>query len=762
MKKEARAEITGGVLLVFALFIVLIFVYPQATGIVGEFALNFLLWPLFGWCMYLLPPLLLTLSLFLIFAGKTPKVGLRLSGLMVFLSCICALIEMFSARGPVEFMWPILHVYGGFLGNITALVLQKIFGPLGAYLLLLVLLLVSVLLIANYTVKDLLLLCKAVLFPARPPRSSQQSVPARYANRQRLRQQMSGAARQSAGQPPRPAPPPVPPPAPVLPPRPVPAVPPQAAAKAVMTAQDKERLRELRERLLAGRRARQLDAQPAAQPAQYIRKPGSYKLPPLKLLHPPVELKDSRRRMEMQYAQDKQLLETTLESFNVKARVTNVCQGPAVTRYELTPLPGVRVNKIANLADDISLSMASTVRIEAPVPGKSVVGIEVPNQTARPVNLAELAGQPEFNRHPLNTALGLDIAGNPVFCHIQEMPHLLVAGATGSGKSVCINSLIMSILLKASPQDVRFVMIDPKRVELANYNDIPHLVAPVVHEPQLAHIVLKFWAVKEMEKRYEIFTKSGVKNIEDFNRLAARHSGRTIQISRETAAGLQQAPYQIAHLPYVVIIIDELADLMMVGSRDVEGSICRLAQMGRATGMHLVIATQRPSVDVITGLIKANVPSRVAFAVGSQIDSRTIIDSMGAEKLLGKGDMLYSPIGARHVRRVQGVYVSDEEIVRVVRYIKMQSPAAYELDLTKLRQQAENAQDGRAAAGGGSSGGTNVRSDGRDVLFDQAVQLVQTTGKKSISYIQRKFRIGYNRAARIVEELEESGVLAGS
>ncbi|MDR2431188.1 MAG: DNA translocase FtsK [Candidatus Margulisbacteria bacterium] len=736
MKKELSAELTGGVLLVFSLFIILTMYYPQATGLAGEIFISRdrgLLRYILGRGIYFLPAALLGAAFLLIFAGRVKKINMRLAGLVIFQTCVCALIEIFG-RGEVEFVWPVMTDYGGAWGNSAALILQKIFGLIGAYFILLVFLFVSALLVADYTVKDFLLLLKNILFPLR----------ARSAPKPLSRQPLKDLRRRVAVAPPRfvrPASSPVPPPAPPTQP---------AAGPRVMTAQDKERLKELREKL-ARRRAGQTAP---AVPSRYVSKAANYKFPPLKLLRPPVELKDNQRKMSLQFAQDRQLLESTLASFNVKARVTNICPGPTVTRYELTPLPGVRVNKIASLADDISLSMASTVRIEAPVPGKSVVGVEIPNQTARPVNLSELANNPEFNAHPLNVALGLDIAGNPVFCNIQEMPHLLVAGATGSGKSVCINSLIMSILLKASPQDVRFVMIDPKRVELSNYNDIPHLAAPVVHEPRLAQVVLKLWAVKEMEKRYEIFTKSGVKNLETFNRLADKHSGRTIQIARETPEGTAQVPYQLSHIPYVVIIIDELADLMMVGSKEAESSICRLAQMGRATGIHLVIATQRPSVDVITGLIKANIPSRVAFAVGSQIDSRTIIDGVGAEKLLGKGDMLYSPIGARHLRRVQGVYVSDEEIIRVVRYIKMQAGASYELDLSKLRRQAEQGQGKNS----GQSGG-NVRPDGRDVLFEQAAQLVQSTGKKSISYIQRKFRIGYNRAARLAEELTEAGIL---
>ncbi|MDR1453301.1 MAG: DNA translocase FtsK [Candidatus Margulisbacteria bacterium] len=630
--------------------------------------------------VYAAPLVVLLLSVWLLLRRRIKHAGWRSGGAVLFLLVFCAMAELFVQRG-------------GALGGLAANILKNYFGSIGAYFFLLILLWLSALLMLNCTVKNFVLfLYKTFVSDSAPPK--QPAVP-RAPKPQRLNplpprapQSRPSARRQ------------------VVPPRP--AVRPVRAAAAV--------------------------PKPAAP--RYVSRAGNYKFPPLKLLRPPVDPRETQRQQAAQFYQDKQLLENTLASFNVKATVTNVCQGPSVTRYELTPGHGVRVNKIASLADDISLNMAAAVRIEAPVPGKSVVGIEVPNQVSRPVNLSELAGQPEFSRHPLTAALGLDIAGSPVFCSLQDMPHLLIAGATGSGKSVCVNSLIMSILLKSAPQDVRFVMIDPKKVELSVYSDLPHLAAPVVDDAQMAQIVLKHWALPEMENRYEEFKKAGARNIEDFNRRPGRH------------------------LPYVVIIIDELADLMLVASKNVEESINRLAAKGRAAGLHLVIATQRPSVDVITGLIKANVPSRVAFAVKSQIDSRTIIDGMGAEKLLGKGDMLYSPLGARQVRRVQGVFVSDEEINQVTRFIRAQSPPAYELDLSKLRAQAEQTEDADKLAASGS-GGPNVRNDGKDVLFDQAAQLVQSTGKKSISYIQRKFRIGYNRAARIVEELEAAGLLAG-
>ncbi|MDR1323691.1 MAG: DNA translocase FtsK [Candidatus Margulisbacteria bacterium] len=635
---------------------------------------------LWGGGLYAAPPILLLLIVWLIFRRRIKHAGWRIGGAVLFLLAFSAMCELFTGRG-------------GALGGLAANILKNYFGVIGAYFCLLILLWLSVLLMLNCTVKNFVFfLYKTFVSESAPPK---RPTPSRAPRPQRI------------------AP---------LPPR-APQTPPSARQQVVPPKP-------------AVRQTRAAAAAPKPPVPRYISRASNYKFPPLKLLRPPVDPRETQRRQAAQFYQDKQLLENTLASFNVKAAVTNVCQGPSVTRYELTPGHGVRVNKIASLADDISLNMAAAVRIEAPVPGKSVVGIEVPNQVSRPVNLSELASQPEFNRHPLTTALGLDIAGSPVFCALPDMPHLLIAGATGSGKSVCVNSLIMSILLKSAPQDVRFVMIDPKKVELSVYNDLPHLVAPVVDDAQMAQIVLKHWALPEMESRYEEFKKVGARNIEDFNRRPGKH------------------------LPYVVIIIDELADLMLVASKTVEESINRLAAKGRAAGLHLVIATQRPSVDVITGLIKANVPSRVAFAVKSQIDSRTIIDGMGAEKLLGKGDMLYSPLGARQIRRVQGVFVSDEEINQVTRFIRAQSPPAYELDLGKLRAQAEQSEDESKTATAGS-GGPNVRNDGKDVLFDQAAQLVQSTGKKSISYIQRKFRIGYNRAARLVEELEAAGILSG-
>ncbi|WP_125153719.1 FtsK/SpoIIIE family DNA translocase [Clostridium rectalis] len=421
-------------------------------------------------------------------------------------------------------------------------------------------------------------------------------------------------------------------------------------------------------------------------------------------------------------------LEETLASFGVDAKIIQVTKGPSVTRFELQPHAGVKVSKIVNLSDDIALSLASSgVRIEAPIPGKSAVGIEVPNKELTAVYLREVLESEEFigfNKN-LAFALGKDIGGNCVISDLAKMPHLLIAGATGSGKSVCINTLIMSLLYKYSPENVKLLMIDPKVVELNIYNGIPHLLIPVVTEPKKAAGALN-WAVNEMTRRYKLFAENNVRNLESYNELTEK--GKIED-----------------KLPLIVIIIDELADLMMVCPNDVEDYIGRLAQMARAAGMHLVIATQRPSVDVITGVIKANIPSRISFAVSSQIDSRTILDMSGAEKLLGKGDMLFYPTGEAKPLRIQGAFISEEEVEKVVNYIKnQQGEANYEHDIIEEINTA-----------------TEVNNEDKDELLDEAIKIVLDMDQASTSLLQRKLRIGYNRAARIIEQLEDRGIISG-
>ena len=431
-------------------------------------------------------------------------------------------------------------------------------------------------------------------------------------------------------------------------------------------------------------------------------------------------------------------LQRTLYSFGVQAKVENVSVGPAITRYELKPAEGVRVNKIANLADDIALNLAAeTIRIEAPIPGKQAVGIEVPNKEKEMVPLRDVIESDEFqnNDSKLSVGLGKDVAGSIVIGNIAKMPHVLIAGSTGSGKSVCINTIITSIIYNAKPSEVKLVMVDPKVVELSVYNGIPHLLIPVVTDPKKAAGALA-WAVQEMDNRYNLFAEKGVRDLKGYN-----HS-----IENEQGVG---------QLPQIVIIIDELADLMMVAAKEVEDSICRLAQKARAAGMHLVIATQRPSVDVITGLIKANVPSRIAFAVSSQIDSRTILDQVGAEKLLGKGDMLFFPSGASKPTRVQGAFVSDEEVEKIVDFIKSNGTATYSEDILETIENSHKSEKEKAME---TSDG---EEDNADEFLEEAIDKVVESGQASTAFIQRKFKVGYARAGRIIDQMEERGVISG-
>ena len=456
--------------------------------------------------------------------------------------------------------------------------------------------------------------------------------------------------------------------------------------------------------------------------------------------YPPIELlsKQTKRTIKggaKALTDTATRLQKTLYSFGVSAKVENVSVGPAITRYELKPAEGVRVSKIANLADDIALNLAAeTIRIEAPIPGKRAVGIEVPNKEKEAVHLREVLDSQEFveNKSKLTVALGKDVAGNIQLADIGKMPHVLIAGSTGSGKSVCINTIITSIIYNAKPSEVKFVMVDPKVVELSVYNGIPHLLIPVVTDPKKAAGALA-WAVQEMDERYNKFASKGVRDLKGYNKA----------IEKENEAG---------KLPQRVIIIDELADLMMVAKNDVEDAICRLAQKARAAGMHLVIATQRPSVDVITGLIKANVPSRIAFAVSSQVDSRTILDSVGAEKLLGKGDMLFFPSGAPKPSRVQGAFVSDDEVEKIVDFIKSNGTANYSKDILETIENG-NKTDKELAQ--------EKDDDDTDPLLMEAIQTVVETRQASTSFIQRRFKVGYARAGRIIDQMEERGVISG-
>ncbi len=487
---------------------------------------------------------------------------------------------------------------------------------------------------------------------------------------------------------------------------------------------------------------------------------GKFQLPPFTLLAEGPH-KDTRVKRD-HLVTNSRILEKKLSDFGVEARVVEVTPGPVITMYELEPAAGVKINKITNLADDLALAlMAPSIRIIAPIPGKALIGIEIPNVKRDSVFLKDVLDHDAFTNSSLRLpiALGVDFVGTPVIADLTKMPHLLIAGTTGSGKSVALNAMICSILFQARPDDVKFLMVDPKRLELSSYEGIPNLMHPVVVDPKKASQVLR-WTVEEMERRYRVISDLGVKSIDAYNELLLKNpKGKAA-----TAAAKEQDPgedndfpaasrdnftQQIKHarLPYIVVIIDELADLMMVASRDVEESVTRLAQMARAAGIHLIIATQRPSVDVITGLIKANFPTRISFQVSSKIDSRTIIDQPGAEKLLGAGDMLFIPPGTSKLARIHGAYVSDQEISRIVDFIKMQAQPAYDASIENFAEAAAQEKQ---------------NDEDFDAKYDEAVALVGELGQASISLVQRYMKIGYNRAARMIEQMEREGIVGPS
>jgi S-DNA-T family DNA segregation ATPase FtsK/SpoIIIE len=450
----------------------------------------------------------------------------------------------------------------------------------------------------------------------------------------------------------------------------------------------------------------------------------TYQLPPLSLLQKTIRLKDPQGRRELVSQAD--VLEETLASFGIEAKVINVHRGPTITRFEIQPAAGVKVSRIVNLADDLALSLAATgVRIEAPIPGKSAIGLEIANKAKATVYLREVMETEEFLANPsrLAIALGKDIAGEPVIADLMEIPHLLIAGATGSGKSVCLNSIIISLLYKAKPNELKFLLIDPKVVELNVYNGLPHLLCPVVTDPRMAAQGLKN-IVKEMEQRYQLFATLGARDVIRYNELAEERGEKP--------------------LPYIIVVIDELADLMMTAAAEVEDAICRIAQKSRAAGIHLIVATQRPSVDVITGLIKANITTRIAFAVSSQADSRTILDMGGAEKLLGRGDMLYHPVGAAKPRRLQSAFISDEEVEKVVAHVLGQAVPVLRTDFMDVSAVDDESQPLEM-----------------DELLPEAARMVVESGQASISFLQRRLRIGYNRAARLIDDMEQLGVVGG-
>ncbi|HIR60927.1 MAG TPA: DNA translocase FtsK [Candidatus Faecivivens stercoravium] len=473
--------------------------------------------------------------------------------------------------------------------------------------------------------------------------------------------------------------------------------------------------------------------------------PPPYRLPPVSLLKLPHNPRSEDVSEELK--QNASKLVETLKSFGVQTRIVDITRGPTVTRYELQPSTGVKISKITGLADDIALNLATAgVRIEAPIPNKPAVGIEVPNRVTDTVTIREVIDSDEFRnaKGALPAAFGRDIAGQITIGDIAAMPHMLIAGTTGSGKSVCVNSIIISLLYRFSPQDLRLIMVDPKMVEMVIYNGIPHLLVPVVTDARKASGALG-WAVNEMLKRYATFSEHAVRDIRGYNKL----------VEKQAAEGAQEGLEPLEHMPYIVVVIDELSDLMMAAPNEVEDAICRIAQMGRAAGINLIVATQRPSVDVVTGLIKANIPSRIALTVSSQIDSRTIIDTGGAEKLLGHGDMLYAPVGKKPLR-VQGCFVSDEEVESVVQFIKDNQAEAVQYDQRII---ADMEQRAAAETKGKGKGGGDVAEGDSDPLIMEAVDVVLDAGQASTSYLQRRLKVGYARAARLMDELEDRGIV---
>ncbi len=483
--------------------------------------------------------------------------------------------------------------------------------------------------------------------------------------------------------------------------------------------------------------------EPRKKPTQarfpFMNRAGDLQLPSLDLLNDPPE-KRNRQVQRESLEMNARRVEKKLADFGVEGEVSEILPGPVITLYEFKPAPGVKISKVAGLSDDLALTLrAPSIRIVAPIPGKAAIGIEIPNNQREMVFLKEVLSSPAYTdtRHKLPIALGKDIVGGAFITDLAKMPHLLVAGATGAGKSVSINAMIQSLLFKVSPEAVRFLMIDPKRIELSIYQDIPHLLHPVVTDPKEATKALR-WAVAEMERRYMLLSDRGVRNIESYNRKVAK---------QQKADADTENRGEDRHLPYIVLVIDELADLMMASSREVEEGITRLAQMARAAGIHLIIATQRPSVDVLTGVIKANFPARISFQVSSKVDSRTILDTVGAEHLLGEGDMLFLPPGVSRITRIHGAYISEEEIRRVTEFLKSQKKPEYDSTILTEIARSDPAEDGELEL---------------DEKYDQAVEVVIQSGQASISMLQRKLRVGYNRAARMIEAMEIEGIVGPS
>ena len=780
--RPIRREVGGVICLLLAFFGVITYFKVDALFIN---LFRDLLGGLVGYGAYVYPPALLLASYILIFHRGRP-VRLRLTCALLFPVLLGAVLHLFLCRGAYEWSWAMVgqlwtdglaHTCGGAVSGLLALAFQAAFSKVGALVLLIVVSLLLVLLAFNRTIQEVYTFMKERMAnrpkyepepekpekPAEPapargkkaavidipvdgdPTAKEPTVPVTTVRKKRLFDKVAGVAspdqvlsgdvkpamEETAPEyeaapelspvtdssfvdlidPARPEPQPEPPAAP-------PVVREPAVSK--VTKQEAEEAQD--------QVAREIEA-------SMEREPQAYRYPPLSLLYEggaAVNSASDELRANQQRLQD------TLVSFGVDAHITEVTRGPSVTRYELELEQGVKLNKLTNLADDIALALgAAAVRV-APIPDKiSTVGIEVPNRQVSPVAIRDVIGSRAFtdSSSKVSFAVGKDIGGNCVVGNIAKLPHMLIAGTTGSGKSVCTNSIIISLLYKATPEEVRLIMVDPKMVELGVYNGIPHLLIPVVTDPKKAAGALQ-WAVNEMMKRYRAFSEVGAKDLESYNNHARKEGKDT--------------------MPQIVVVIDELADLMLVAAKEVEESICRVAQMGRASGMHLIIATQRPSADVITGLMKANIPSRIAFAVASSLESRIILDNTGAEKLVGKGDMLYAPLGMGKPQRVQGCFISEEEVAHVVEFVKESGSAHYDEEVMHEIERHAEEKDKSAKGVGGSD---PTEGGDYDELLPAAIDVVLEVGQASVSMLQRRLKLGYGRAARLVDQMEEKGVV---
>ncbi len=709
LPSKFKQDIIGILLLALAVF-VFVSNLSSATGLVGFFVVKTFLRSAMGVGVLVLPFFIGLYGVIMLLRHEVKELTVRLFGLLLLFFTYISVAQFYELNYFTDVESVYFQGAGGVVGYGAHYAFTRTVGLWGSYIVLTALTVIGLLMLFNVTVVTLVSFIKH-LFAPHPAREEEKPKARVLKQEQAQKRDFKLPLPIKPDAPPEPMKAPPPPPPPVV-------------IHSTITKEEKEYQEP------ANKKGPYLTAHKESKVVQEkINVIGDYKLPPLSLLEgQTAQEKKQAQEMQGMIQARKDQLEQALRSFGIGAHVVEIFQGPAVTRYELQPEPGVKVSRINNLANDISLAMAAQgIRIEAPVPGKSVVGIEVPNPVVTPVRIKEIAESKAFqnNHSKLAFCIGKDLAGHPIVGDLEKMPHLLIAGTTGSGKSVCINSLITSLLLRAAPHEVKFIMIDPKMVELSVYNGIGHLLTPVVTNVKKAAITLKIWVLQEMNRRYELFHAKGARNINAYNKKMADKAD---------------------HLPHLVVIVDELADLMMMAANEVEGAICRIAQMARATGIHMVIATQRPSVDVITGLIKANIPSRIAFAVATQIDSRVILDSSGAEKLLGRGDMLYNPIGAMKPTRLQGAFVTDPETEKVIDYIKKQCEPEYIEEISTLKALDLERQPG---------------ADGdRDELFSEVAKLIVGSGQASTSYVQRKFRIGYNRAARLMDEMESAGIVS--